>query len=95
MGPTCYHTAFFKITPKALTVVPFSVLDFEVFELDIRLHAKTCIACKPFAAECALNSTSWAPVEIVEEVADYIRSQTVKGDGRVVVVIGLAEGDGG
>ncbi len=36
----------------------------------------------------------WTPLDISEEDSDSIRIQTVKGDGRVVVSIGLAEGDG-
>ena len=92
----------FKIAFQAATVVPFSAIlfriavkDLEAGELPARLQAETMEACKSFIAQSVFRLIAWAILEIIEESADCLRSQTAQGDDGVVVVIGLAESDGG
>lgn len=79
------------------SAIPFrvSVKDFANSELPARLQAETLEACKKFIAQSVFGLIVWAILEIVEESADCVRNQTAQGDDEVVVVIGLAESDGG
>ena len=71
------------------------MVDFADGELPAGLQAETMEACKSFIAQSVFRLIAWATLEIIEEFADCTRNKTAQGDDGVVVVIGLAESDGG
>lgn len=82
-----------KITFQVLTsrVVCFT---FGILGWRCRLYIETFIACESVFRPSSKKAIVWALKEIFEEYPDSIKIETVKGDGIVVVAIGLTEGDG-